>query len=538
MGQTPPSAQNPWKSWFSRPVVFISAPLAIASLAISFHLAPEWWRNPDLTHGFFVPVAFVLLLRAARGGPYRWLPSNAVTTLLRGAAALVAVALFAMAGLIAASLGWSHSLCDFLLAGALAAGLGAGLLILADDSVRFLPFNWAAVTACGIWILASPLPSGTYARVTYALQGEITGNVLEILHWLGIPATQRGNVLELATTTVGVAEACSGVRSLISCLFAGIFFAGWHVRRPGRRAVLIIAAPLLALLMNLFRSLALTLMANSGVNIEGFWHDATGIAVLGLTAVILFFLAERMARGKPGAAAESPTEPRTTSVRGALVGSFLGGIVSVIVLGLVFLFYGPSASESASTREARGFLPDAATGWEVAPSTSLYQFSDILRTTDLAQSTYVRTEAGRITQITVYVAHWNSGEAPVSLVASHTPDACWPGAGWTLENGSQVRSELAIDHHVLPPAEHRIFANATGQVQQVWFWHVYDGRVINYRDPYSVPALLSLALHYGFHRHGPQYFVRVSSNQSWDVLADEPLVRQIFGNLSRIGLKQ
>jgi hypothetical protein len=60
--------------------------------------------------------------------------------------------------------------------------------------------------------------------------------------------------------------------------------------------------------------------------------------------------------------------------------------------------------------------------------------------------------------------------------------------------------------------------------------------VINYRDPYSVPALVELALQYGFKREGEQYFVRLSSNRPWEQLANEPLLGQIFGNLSRIGL--
>jgi hypothetical protein len=77
------------------------------------------------------------------------------------------------------------------------------------------------------------------------LQQWVTGGVLQALHLLGVPARQHGNVIELATTTVGVEEACSGIRSLISCVFAGFFFAGWLVRRPLGRLCLILAAPLL-----------------------------------------------------------------------------------------------------------------------------------------------------------------------------------------------------------------------------------------------------------------------------------------------------
>ena len=40
----------------------------------------------------------------------------------------------------------------------------------------------------------------------------------------------------------------------------------------------------------------------------------------------------------------------------------------------------------------------------------------------------------------------------------------------------------------------------------------------------------------GFTRNGTQLFVRVSSNQPWSALENEPLVRHIFSNLQQLGL--
>ena len=53
-------------------------------------------------------------------------------------------------------------------------------------------------------------------------------------------------------------------------------------------------------------------------------------------------------------------------------------------------------------------------------------------------------------------------------------------------------------------------------------------------DP--LPALLEIALKYGFRRQGSQYFIRVSSNQPWTELAQDPLVREIMTNLKTTGL--
>ena len=121
-------------------------------------------------------------------------------------------------------------------------------------------------------------------------------------------------------------------------------------------------------------------------------------------------------------------------------------------------------------------------------------------------------------------------------MASHTPDACWPGAGWIAKAVLDEQEVPQLPGVTIFPAEHRLFKNAEGYPQHVWFWHIYDGRVINYEDPYSVPALFKLALQYGFRRQGDQFFVRVSSNRPWRDLAAEPVVREIFVNLARVGL--
>jgi hypothetical protein len=65
---------------------------------------------------------------------------------------------------------------------------------------------------------------------------------------------------------------------------------------------------------------------------------------------------------------------------------------------------------------------------------------------------------------------------------------------------------------------------------------VFDGQAIDYRDPYSLKALLQIALQYGFRRQGSQYFIRVSSNKPWAELQADPLVREIMTNLKSAGI--
>lgn len=535
--------------------------LAAAIGGLSLLLWPDWRHNPDLSHGFFMPVVFVLLIHEARQGPPRFQRSGGAATLAFALLLAGALAALVVAGLYAAALDWSHELVKLALTGALVLGLGASVMVLARDNVRAIPLNWSLLVALGLWLLSTPIPPGTYTRLTLGLQLWVTENVLRALHTLGVPAIRHGNIIELARGSVGIEEACSGIRSLISCVFAGFFFSASLVRRTsGRILVIALAAPL-ALLMNFIRSLTLTLMANAGMDVMGTWHDLTGFAVLGLTAAILGGVALILEREEKKAAvaaavtvapvkrtgaaeeAEAATgvpvalRPRVTGLWVALTVG-LGGAGALVVVFVLNTRSSPR--RDAPVPDLLAVLPAAAPGWRVETSRDLYQFRDTLQTDTLAQRTYTRIDPGAPSgelpeQITLYIAYWRAGQAPVSLVASHTPDACWPGAGWTALPPPDSPEEFAIPERALAPAEYRLFRNGDFP-QYVWFWHLYDGRPILYRNPYSPADLLGIAWRYGFRHDGDQVFVRVSSTRPWSEISREALVAEFFAHTRALGL--
>jgi len=100
--------------------------------------------------------------------------------------------------------------------------------------------------------------------------------------------------LVLPLGEVGVAEACSGIRSLMGCLFAGSFLGATCFEQLWKKITLLIAATAFALLMNLVRSLFLTGWAyHYGPEaIAGRFHDWTGLAVIGVTTLGLLGLTQ------------------------------------------------------------------------------------------------------------------------------------------------------------------------------------------------------------------------------------------------------
>jgi exosortase/archaeosortase family protein len=143
-----------------------------------------------------------------------------------------------------------------------------------------------------IWMLSAPLVSAVENAISLFLLHKVVAVVSTVFNILSLPLIRQGNVLILPRGQVGVAEACSGIRSLTGCLFAGSFLAAVFLKRFWEKVILVVAAMGFAFLANLARSIFLTSWAYAygSDSIEGRLHDATGYAVLGLTSLGLFCL--------------------------------------------------------------------------------------------------------------------------------------------------------------------------------------------------------------------------------------------------------
>jgi exosortase len=508
--------------------------LTAAYYALFWH---EWRDNPDLSHAIFTPVLFAVLLHESRAhGPWRWLPATPWVTAATLLALGVGLALLVAGGLYAVALDWSSALVGFVLAAALAGLLLAALLWLAGTGVRAIPLNWPALCAVALWPLSAPIPPGTYTRLTLSLQLMVTKVVLNALHLLGIPALQSGNIITLAVGNVGVEEACSGVRSLVACIVAGIFFSATLVRRPAARALLVALAAPLAIVMNIVRSLTLTLLANAGINISGTWHDATGFAVLGLTAALLGGLALLLESRTPAATPSATVVARDQqSWRTWLLPTGLGVALALVVSFALNTHTAPAQATGAPDLAA--LLPARSADWELVTTDDLGRYTSTLQTDHLVQRTFLRHTLEGELQITIYVAWWSPGAVPVSLVASHTPDACWPTGGtWTQQPTPTLATALPLVHRTLPAPVYLFFKSSVGFPQHTWYWHLHAGQPIAHTNPRSPVELLRLGLRYGFQTAGAQLFVRVSSNQPWEKIAAEPLLVDFFAKLQPLGL--
>jgi exosortase len=275
-----------------------------------------WWRlKPDYLFGWLVPilVGYVVVdrwprLRVIVKSTEPVPPPAPVRNLLGFAFAgvlVVGLALFLFGGLYRAGFGSTQpgSL-------ALAAGFGGILLgmvyfntpagrigAVAPGSLWGALRSDARLAAVAlfafpalVWMISAPMVSAVENSVSLFLLRRVVAVVFGLFSFLGYPMIQEGNVLVLPQGRVGVVEACSGIRSLTGCLFAGVFLAAVCLDRAWKKVLLVAAALGFAFFGNLLRSLFLAgwAYAHGPAAIEGTIHDATGFAVLGLTVVGLF----------------------------------------------------------------------------------------------------------------------------------------------------------------------------------------------------------------------------------------------------------
>ena len=143
-----------------------------------------------------------------------------------------------------------------------------------------------------VWLVSAPMISIIETNLSLFMLNRVTTVVFLVFETLGMPIEQHDNILQLPLGSVGVAEACSGIRSFTACLFAGSFLAAVFLDKIWKKVGLVLSAIFFAFFMNLLRSLFLTAWAYQygPEAIEGKVHDLAGYAVLGMTVAGLMCL--------------------------------------------------------------------------------------------------------------------------------------------------------------------------------------------------------------------------------------------------------
>jgi exosortase len=264
--QAAPSRPVPWAGigWFS--ILLVAGYFPILKL-----LVWQWSTDDDVGHGFFVaPVAAYIawqrrdrILQVA-AKPAWW-----------GIALILWGAVQANLGLLAAELFLQRSAFLISLVGVLLVLGGAGLVRELLYPLLLLPFM-------------IPIPAVIFNQLTFPLQLFASQIAESTLGLLGIPVLRDGNVLELASQKLSVAEACSGIRSLLSLTFLSLVYAYFFDRKVWMRWVLFVGTIPIAIIANAGRVTVTGILSEVDAELAtGFFHSLEGWIIFLIALVMM-----------------------------------------------------------------------------------------------------------------------------------------------------------------------------------------------------------------------------------------------------------
>ena len=198
----------------------------------------------------------------------------------------------------------------------------------------------------------------------------------------------------------------------------------------------------------------------------------------------------------------------------------------------------------AQTLRVATLAPPAPVGWSAqdtplgATELSAGSAVRVLNFDDFIYRTYRR---GALT-VRVYAAYWKPGRMDPTLVASHTPDACWVASGGAIVVADNHRVLPAAGNRSLLPAQYRIFEFPRGR-EEVVFWYTLGGQPVGFADQQQSPFLgrilrLGQVLHLTGYGLAPrdQLLVRISTDRTIEELIRSDLWPALSASLLRSGL--
>ncbi len=252
-------------------ILFIAAFAYLYGQAIA-GMVYDWEVDPNYSHGFLVPVIAGYIVWMKRESLARLPVERAWSGLLVIALGL---GLFLVGNVAGESFTMRFSMLVVL--------GGSMLFALGWPIFRELAFPYAFL------VFMIPLPYILYDSIAFPLKLMISEYSVATLKMLGIPVLREGNIIHLTTTTLEVADACSGIRSIISLLALAAAMGYFFLDRWWKQVVLIALAIPIAVLANAIRVIGTGILASRyGAEVaHGFFHDFAGLAIFGVAMVML-----------------------------------------------------------------------------------------------------------------------------------------------------------------------------------------------------------------------------------------------------------
>jgi exosortase len=150
---------------------------------------------------------------------------------------------------------------------------------------RVLLFPWAVL------FLMIPLPTIIFNELSLPLQFLASRLGSSLLTIVGVPVLREGNVIQLPSLTLDVAEACSGLRYLISLVTIATIYGYRNGPNFSQRVWTVLVAIPVAIGANALRIMGTGIVGEywNPQMAEGFFHTFSGLIVFAISLLLLAF---------------------------------------------------------------------------------------------------------------------------------------------------------------------------------------------------------------------------------------------------------
>ena len=432
------------------------------------------WSIPEYSHGPIIPlVSAFLFLREMRSAPPVAYP---VTDRWPGA---IVVAL----GLAVGVFGNLVRIDDIVTYGFII--WVAGMVLITFGLRRGATF-WPAVLHL---VFMLPLPQFIYWQVSIYLQTISSEIGVAVIAAMNIPVFLDGNIIDLGVYKLQVAEACSGLRYLFPMLSFSYVFAVLYRGPVWHKALLLLAAAPITVLMNSFRIGMIGVLVNSfGIeHAEGFLHTFEGWIIFVACVMILFLMAIVLQQMTARPKALSETLDIEFEGLGAQLQRFTGVVPSaslataammtaVMALSWTVL---PRQEITSMPRQPLVLFPAELDGWRGQLQTLEPQIEHVLGADDYFSASFLHAdEAAPVDLFMAFYANQTEGSG------IHSPEVCIPAGGWEVsawETATVTGADGAtfdVQQAIIQKGVHR---------QLVYFWFEQRGRRMT--STYEVKAM-------------------------------------------------
>lgn len=457
----------------------VAAIVAAATLVLMFENTfvglYSTWHREEYSHGFLIPLVSAFLLWQRR--------AQFARLTLRGSWAGVAMAAVGLALYFVGSLASITTVDAYALVIVIA---GCVLAVTGWQAFRL------AAVPIALLFLMNPIPTFFYNNLSLQLQLISSQIGVGIMRLFGVSVLLEGNVIDLGTYKLEVAEACSGLRYLFPLMTLGVICAYLFKGRTWMRWCLFVSTVPITVLMNSLRiGIIGVLVDRLGIaQAQGFLHWFEGWVVFMLCFMVLLAEGSLLLRlsGRPHglrdmfALEASVPAAGATVPRSRALGAPAALMLAILVLAVVPARALPKRLEVRPTRSDFVEFPLQIGSWQGRRQTLDTVYLDALKLDDYVLIDFVTEAAAGGTAgrqpaaapVNLYVAYYASqrtGEA------AHSPRSCLPGGGWRIAEFTQ-REVPGARFSGAPLRVNRAVVQNGADRELVYYWFQERGRDI------------------------------------------------------------